>query len=184
VANADLSGKRILLLGAETDLGGAIAAALAEAGARVALVGAANDSETAFAVQRLARKVGAEVSQAIDATNEMAVRVMVRQVSKALGGLDAIVSCTAADESKWLGTGLQLLMKPGIREMDKRGRIGRFIVLVPVWRSSPPRAAPASGYSLTRRPPTQSPITPVPVADRAPDDVANDVVAILAGAPE
>jgi hypothetical protein len=42
-------------------------------------------------VQRLARRLGGELSQAIDATNEMAVRVMVRQVAKALGGLDLTV---------------------------------------------------------------------------------------------
>jgi hypothetical protein len=95
---ADLSGKRVLLLGAETELGRAIVVALADAGARVALVGSTNDSETAFEVKRRARKVGAEVSQAIDATNEMAVRVMVRQVSKALGGLDGVVDCTRTDQ--------------------------------------------------------------------------------------
>jgi NAD(P)-dependent dehydrogenase (short-subunit alcohol dehydrogenase family) len=89
----DLSGKRVLLVGAETELGRAVAASVAEAGARVALIGATNDSETAFEVKRLARKVGAEVSQAMDATNEMAVRVMVRQVSKALGGFEAVVFC-------------------------------------------------------------------------------------------
>ena len=92
-----LPGKRILLLGAETELGAEIARALAEAGASLALIAASNDPQTAFAVQRLARKIGAPVSQAIDATNEMAVRVMVRQVSKELGGLDAVVFCGPDD---------------------------------------------------------------------------------------
>ncbi len=96
VTEADLRGKRVLLLGAETETGGAIASALAEAGASLALVATTTDADAAFAVQRLARRLAA-VAQAIDATNEMAVRVMVRQVSKVLGGLDAVVFC--ADRS-------------------------------------------------------------------------------------
>ena len=94
-----LAGKRVLLLGAETELGSEIARALAEAGVSLALVAVSNDPQTAFAVQRLARKLGAPVSQAIDATNEMAVRVMVRQVSKELGGLDGVVFCASSDSA-------------------------------------------------------------------------------------
>ena len=86
--------KRVLLLGAETELGQACAEALAEAGARLTLVSSKPDVSSAFAVQRLARKLGAS-AQAIDATNEAAVRVMLRQVSKDLGGLDATVVCVA-----------------------------------------------------------------------------------------
>jgi NAD(P)-dependent dehydrogenase (short-subunit alcohol dehydrogenase family) len=121
---ADVSSKRVLLLGAETDLGRAIAAALAQAGARLALVGASNDSETAFAVQRLSRRLGADVSQAIDATNEMAVRVMVRQVSKALGGLDAVVFDANLSESV-----LGLLRRHSGREFARRGAAG---IVLPV----------------------------------------------------
>jgi hypothetical protein len=98
VTTSDLSSKRLLLIGVETELGAEIARALAEAGASLALIAASNDPQTAFAVQRLARKLGAPVSQAIDATNEMAVRVMVRQVSKELRGLHAVVfsRCTGS----------------------------------------------------------------------------------------
>lgn len=88
--------KRILLLGAETDVGRAAAEALAAAGVRLALVSSTSDAEAAFGVQRLARKLGT-VSQAIDAMNEAAVRVMVRQVSKQLGGIDATVTCVEDD---------------------------------------------------------------------------------------
>ncbi len=110
-----LGGKRVLVLGADTEAGQAVATALAEAGASLALVAAANDSPTAFAVQRLARKLSAPVSQAIDATNEMAVRVMVRQVSKELGGLDAVVSC--ADS----GSAFALTEKHANRELVRSG---------------------------------------------------------------
>lgn len=84
--------KRVLLLGAETELGAETALALAEAGHILALIASTPDADAAFAVQRLARKLGAS-SQAIDATNEAAVRVMVRQVAKDLGRLDATVVC-------------------------------------------------------------------------------------------
>jgi NAD(P)-dependent dehydrogenase (short-subunit alcohol dehydrogenase family) len=87
-----LDDRRVLLLGAETDLGAATATALANAGARLALVSMSRDADDAFAVQRLARRLNA-TSQAIDATNEAAVRVMVRQVSKEMGGVEAAVSC-------------------------------------------------------------------------------------------
>jgi len=89
-----LAGKRVLILGAETEIGRAVTTAVAEVGASVAAVAAASDAEAAFAVQRLARGLSAErkvIAQAIDATNEAAVRVMVRQVSKELGGLDAAI---------------------------------------------------------------------------------------------
>jgi NAD(P)-dependent dehydrogenase (short-subunit alcohol dehydrogenase family) len=88
-----MTSKRALLLGAETELGAEAARALASAGHTLAVVASVSGAEAAFAVQRLARKTGAATSQAIDATNEMAVRVMVRQVAKQLGGLDLAVSC-------------------------------------------------------------------------------------------
>ena len=93
----DLTGKRVLVVGAETEVGRAVATAVAEAGGSVAAVVAASEAEAAFAVQRLARRLSSGgrkvIAQAIDATNEAAVRVMVRQVSKELGGLDAVVYC-------------------------------------------------------------------------------------------
>ncbi|MEE8369880.1 MAG: SDR family NAD(P)-dependent oxidoreductase, partial [Dehalococcoidia bacterium] len=95
VASRDLSGKRVLLLGAETTLARTLAISLAEAGADVAVVAGSADAEAAFAAQRLSRRLTAlgrrSPAQAIDGTNEMAVRVMVRQIGKALGGLDAVV---------------------------------------------------------------------------------------------
>jgi NAD(P)-dependent dehydrogenase (short-subunit alcohol dehydrogenase family) len=121
----DLSDKRVLLLGAETDLGRDVAAALSKAGARLALVGSSSDSETAFAVQRLARKLNAEVSQAIDATNEMAVRVMVRQVSKGLSGLDAVV-CTRGE-----ATTVDVLRRFAQREFTRSRVEGVLVVASP-----------------------------------------------------
>ena len=118
----DLASKRVLLLGAETGLGRDSAAALSDAGARLALIGASNDAETAFTVQRLARKLKAEVSQAIDATNDMAVRVMVRQVAKALGGLDAVVLDTDVG-----GGAESILRRCSEREFARQSTAGIFV---------------------------------------------------------
>jgi NAD(P)-dependent dehydrogenase (short-subunit alcohol dehydrogenase family) len=111
--------KRVLLLGAETKLGAETARALAEAGHILALVAATPDPEAAFAVQRLARKFVA-ISQAIDAENEMAVRVMVRQVAKQMGGLDAAVLCTDNFRAR------QHFQHRATREMGRHGG-GSFI---------------------------------------------------------
>jgi len=80
------------VLGAETEQGQAVAAALAGAGVRLALVSGSPGASAAFAVQRLARRFGA-LAHALPAGNEAAFRVMARQVAKALGGLDALVFC-------------------------------------------------------------------------------------------
>jgi NADP-dependent 3-hydroxy acid dehydrogenase YdfG len=158
------------LLGAETELGRAIAAALAEAGARVALVGATNDAEAAFSVQRLARKVGAEVSQAIDATNEAAVRVMVRQVSKALGGLDGVVLAPFASNSSrqsFEKSGQRFLAS--MKELSRQGK-GHLILVFHGSGSSPEARSPEG--------PVQ--VTAVHTEGESPDDVAKRVRAALA----
>jgi len=179
----DLSSKRVLLLGAETEISRAIASALAEAGAHLALVGASNDSETAFAVQRLARKLNAEVSQAIDATNEMAVRVMVRQVSKALGGLDAIVrgapSTVEFDQFQQLLRSVSLLIRFGGRELARSG--GRHLIVIQ------PDGSQGLGISWgpgtlvqIEGPAPQWQMTAVSVGKRRAEEVATEVVATLA----
>jgi len=117
-----LTGKRVLVLGAETPDGRSLAPVLAVAGAQLALVAANPDAESAFAVQRLARRLNA-VSQAIDAANETAVRVMLRQVSKQLGGLDAIVFCA---EPLHLPHALAL----GSKELARSGS-RTFVAVVP-----------------------------------------------------
>ena len=127
----DLTGKRVLILGAETEIGRAVTTAVAEAGASVAAVAATSDAEAAFAVQRLARRLSLDerkvIAQAIDATNEMAVRVMVRQISKELGGLDAIVlSADSFDESMF-----EEVIRYGGRELGRSGEQGRIIIVSP-----------------------------------------------------
>ncbi len=118
MAEAQLGGVRALVLGAETAAGQLLAAALATAGARTTIVAAKPDAAVAFAVQRLSRRIGA-ASQAIDATNEMALRVMTHQVSKRLGGLDLLVFC--ADLGNETQSALALAVRFAAREMARTG---------------------------------------------------------------
>ncbi len=128
IASRPASGMRALVLGAETPAGRALAAALA-AGARLALVAASVDAGAAFEVQRLSRRLGA-LSQAIDATNEMAVRVMTRQVAKALGGLDALFFC--AELGAGTAEAFALACRFAAREIARdRGRGGVIVSALP-----------------------------------------------------
>jgi NAD(P)-dependent dehydrogenase (short-subunit alcohol dehydrogenase family) len=132
----ELTGKRVLILGAETEIGRAVTTAVAEAGASVAAIAATSDAEAAFAVRRLARRLSSDerkvIAQAIDATNEAAVRVMVRQVSKELGGLDVVVHSPAPTEDvPGLHRALEahnFLTRFGGRELDRFG-VGSIILV-------------------------------------------------------
>ena len=91
-----LDGKRALVLGAATGSGRAIALALAEAGADLALCTVTTDGEEVFALRKTARQVRelgrAAIEQAIDASLGTGAQVMVRQVSKELGRIDVLVN--------------------------------------------------------------------------------------------
>ena len=73
------------------------------------------DADAAFGAQRLARQLGAAMSQAIDGSNQAALRVMVRQVGKSLGGLDAVVDATGEALVRGIAEPLAR------REMDRTG---------------------------------------------------------------
>lgn len=92
----DLSGKRALVVGAASSVGGAIALALSEAGADVTVTSSTPKASEALAVKRLAQKIAItgprREAQALDASLGTAVQVMVRQVIKDVGGLDILVT--------------------------------------------------------------------------------------------
>ncbi len=123
MSGPNLAGKRVLVLGAETEIGSAVATALTEAGAAVALIASTSDADAAFAVQRLARRLSSGdrrvMSQAIDATNRTAVRVMMRQVAKGIGGLNAAV--LAADAARLGARGCDLAFRFASEEFMRGG---------------------------------------------------------------
>jgi NAD(P)-dependent dehydrogenase (short-subunit alcohol dehydrogenase family) len=83
-----LSSTRVLVTGATSGLGRAMAAALTAAGARVAIAG--REPERAVAI---ASELGpAAIGLALDVRDEASVRAGVDQVYERLGGLDLLVS--------------------------------------------------------------------------------------------
>ena len=190
-----LAGKRVLILGAETEIGRAVTTAVAEVGASVAAVAAASDAEAAFAVQRLARGLSAErkvIAQAIDATNEAAVRVMVRQVSKELGGLDAVVLVTT-EAARQREFSMDLARQYGGRELSRSGG-GKLVIVwsMPATKPGEPVSGPA--FKMELRPPDVRPdewtrgqnwtATFLQYAETMLSRAAADVVAAIAGEPD
>jgi NAD(P)-dependent dehydrogenase (short-subunit alcohol dehydrogenase family) len=92
----DLTGKTALVIGAGTPAGRAIALALGEAGATVAVSSVSNDGGEVMkvkATQRALAKAGATATvMATDLTLGTGVQVMVRQVAKALERIDIAVN--------------------------------------------------------------------------------------------
>lgn len=92
----DLSGKHALVMGAGWSVGRAIALALAEAGADVAVSSITQDGDEVTAVKRTAREIGEmgrrTFDKAVDATLGTAVQTIVRQATAELGSIDVLVS--------------------------------------------------------------------------------------------
>jgi NAD(P)-dependent dehydrogenase (short-subunit alcohol dehydrogenase family) len=133
MARTDVGKLRAVVLGAETAAGRVVAAVLASA--HLAVVAATSDAAAAFEVQRLGRQLQAP-SQAIDATNEMATRVMMRQIVKELGGLDLLAFC--ADLGPATGPALTLAARFAAREMLRSGKSGTIVVAAAVTLAEPP----------------------------------------------
>jgi NAD(P)-dependent dehydrogenase (short-subunit alcohol dehydrogenase family) len=95
----DLTGKRALVIGAGNPAGRAIALALGEAGADVAVSSTSDNGAEVMrvkGVQRELTKMGRKSSSmATDVTLGTGVQVMVRQVAKEMDGIDILVN--AAD---------------------------------------------------------------------------------------
>lgn len=85
----DLSGKRALVTGANTGIGQAIAVALAEAGADIALAGRSAPTETLALIAATGRKV---IDLRADLATIAPVQGLVDQAVAALGGIDILVN--------------------------------------------------------------------------------------------
>jgi 2-deoxy-D-gluconate 3-dehydrogenase len=85
----DLTGKRALVTGANTGIGQAIAVALADAGADIALAGRSAPAETMALIAASGRKV---FDLRADLATIAPVQGLVNQAAHALGGIDILVN--------------------------------------------------------------------------------------------
>jgi NAD(P)-dependent dehydrogenase (short-subunit alcohol dehydrogenase family) len=97
VEGFDLSGKNALVIGAGSSAGRAVALALAEAGANVAITSASRDKDDLAAVEETVRQLGAQgrkvEARPLDATAADQVQGVVGEVAAGLGGIDILVNC-------------------------------------------------------------------------------------------
>ncbi len=84
----DLTGRRVIVYGAEKPVATAIVNALREAGATVGVTSANTDGTSLF---RLKKAGGTGPTEAVDLSNGTNIQVATRKISKALGGVDAAI---------------------------------------------------------------------------------------------
>ena len=89
----DLTGKKALVIGAGSSAGRAIALALAEAGAEVAVTSAMRDGADVSAAAETAKVLGKGEARKIDATVSGDVGGAVAGATKDMGRLDILVNC-------------------------------------------------------------------------------------------
>ncbi len=93
VEGFDLTGKKALVVGGGSSAGRAIALALAEAGAQVAVTSVEQDGADAAAARETARLLGKGEARLIDATSSLDVAGAVASVVRELGSVDILVNC-------------------------------------------------------------------------------------------
>jgi NAD(P)-dependent dehydrogenase (short-subunit alcohol dehydrogenase family) len=109
--NISLEGKRALVTGANSGIGAAIAAALAEAGAKVAINYVSHPEAADKLVQTIKQNKGEAISIQADVSDPKAVADMFRQIDVAWSGIDILINnagidganalCWEADIAAW-----------------------------------------------------------------------------------
>src|SRR5262249_31047756 len=94
-----LTGKAVLITGGARRLGRAIALAMAEAGADVAITYLRSQRDARELITELEREFVRAIAIQCDVTQEKSVRAAVREVANKLGGLDILVNNAANYET-------------------------------------------------------------------------------------
>ncbi|MEO8376142.1 MAG: glucose 1-dehydrogenase [Candidatus Sumerlaeota bacterium] len=92
-----LDGKRALVTGANSGIGAAIAKALAESGARVAINYVSHPEAADAMVQEIKANKGDAIPIQADVSDPVAVAAMFAQIDKAWGGIDILVNNAGID---------------------------------------------------------------------------------------
>jgi NAD(P)-dependent dehydrogenase (short-subunit alcohol dehydrogenase family)/uncharacterized protein YndB with AHSA1/START domain len=95
ISERELAGQRVLVTGGSSGIGLAVAAALAQEGAGVALL-ARNELGLAAARRELAEQDAEAVTVAADVTERKSLSAAVDEAAAALGGLDVVVTAAAS----------------------------------------------------------------------------------------
>jgi NAD(P)-dependent dehydrogenase (short-subunit alcohol dehydrogenase family)/uncharacterized protein YndB with AHSA1/START domain len=95
IGERELAGQRVLITGGSSGIGLAVAEALAEEGARVALL-ARNELGLAAAKHKLGEHGADAITVSADVTDREALAVAIDEVAAEMGGLDVVVTSAAA----------------------------------------------------------------------------------------
>jgi glucose 1-dehydrogenase len=101
--NIKLEGKRALVTGGNSGIGAAIALALAEAGAKVAINYVSHPKTADGLRQTIQQKHGEAISIQADISDPKAVRDLFRQMDVAWGGIDILINNAGIDGARALG---------------------------------------------------------------------------------
>ena len=136
----DLSGRRVIVYGAEKPVATAIVQGLREAGAAVGVTSANTDGTSLF---RLKKAADGGPNESVDLSNGTNIQVATRKISKELGGLDAAVVVPqlyhAAPIRKTLDADIQRVLMANLggayaafrsASREFRGKPGRLIAVL------------------------------------------------------
>jgi NAD(P)-dependent dehydrogenase (short-subunit alcohol dehydrogenase family) len=101
--NIRLDGKRALVTGGNSGIGAAIAVALADAGAKVAINYVAHPEATEALIQTIKQKHGEAISIQADVSDPKAVENMFGQFDAAWGGIDILINNAGIDGVRAMG---------------------------------------------------------------------------------